>query len=421
MKAVQERFTSRKLYEQVILHRRMVVGQTPRKAFSLTLLPGTIAALAMFLGGGGAIATETSFDLDSVEPAALASSPLPVTMGDYPSFNSQRLDQQLRLYANHLAEFGTPDILIVGSSRALQGVDPAALQQALAEQGFAGLTVFNFSINGATAQVIEVVLRQILAVEQLPQMIIWADGSRAFNSGRADITYNGILASEGYRMLETGVRPIHPFPQPEAVTAECLNFPAPSSVPDYACDRPSTSERLALPPIYPILPVVSDRPADLAATGFQPVSTRFDPNVYYQEFPKVAGQYDSNYIPFRLDGEQQDATVAIANFAQSQQIPLVFVNLPLTQDYLDVARQDYEQRFRQHMQQLAAAEGFTFRDLSQTETLMQNQYFADPSHLNFYGANAVAAQIAADPSIPWTILQPGGIGRIDGAEGVMYE
>ena len=45
----------------------------------------------------------------------------------YPSFNSQLLDQQLILYSIHLFLSGPPDVLIVGSSRAIQGVDPETL------------------------------------------------------------------------------------------------------------------------------------------------------------------------------------------------------------------------------------------------------------------------------------------------------
>ncbi|MBD2069290.1 hypothetical protein H6F93_17495 [Leptolyngbya sp. FACHB-671] len=382
---------------------------------SLSFWTGAIAATFVLCHGTAeAIATELSQpNLVTTESGNPNSAPLQITLENYPSFNSQRLDQQLRLYADHLNTFGVPDILIVGSSRALQGVDPVALQQALTAQGYPEPNVFNFSINGATAQVISVLLRQILTPDQLPQLIVWADGSRAFNSGRADITHSGILTSEGYRVLETGVRPIR-SPQPQSsLTAECLSTP----LTNYAsCDRPSTSVNLLdLPPIYPILPeVVSDRPtSDLDSTGFQPVADRFNPTTYYREFPRVAGQYDSNYIPFELGGEQQEATIAIANFAQAQQIPLIFVNLPLTRDYLDPARQTYEDQFRQHMQQLAARAGFIFHDLSQQQELMQNEYFADPSHLNRYGASAVADQLAADPTIPWAFLLSVGVGTAD--------
>ncbi len=47
-----------------------------------------------------------------------------------PSFNTRQLDEQLALYKQRLNRNGTPpDVLIIGSSRALRGIDPAALSQ----------------------------------------------------------------------------------------------------------------------------------------------------------------------------------------------------------------------------------------------------------------------------------------------------
>ncbi len=90
-------------------------------------------------------------------------------------------------------------MLIIGSSRALRGVDPAALSKALATQGYAKIDVFNFGINGATAQVVDFLLRDVLEPSELPKLILWADGARAFNSGRDDITFKSITASNGYK------------------------------------------------------------------------------------------------------------------------------------------------------------------------------------------------------------------------------
>ena len=123
------------------------------------------------------------------------------------SFSSDLLDEQLELYLSYVAAVGPPDVLIVGSSRALQGVDPKQLKQSLATNGSPGLKVFNFSVNGATAQVVDFQLRRLLKPDHLPQMILWADGVRAFNSGRDDRTFNSILDSEGSQLLAKGVRP----------------------------------------------------------------------------------------------------------------------------------------------------------------------------------------------------------------------
>ncbi|MBO0351985.1 hypothetical protein J0895_23465, partial [Phormidium pseudopriestleyi FRX01] len=126
---------------------------------------------------------------------------------NYPTFNSDILDEQLGLYLSYIEAMGRPDILIVGSSRAVQGVDPRILRQGLAARGLSGLRVFNFGIHGATAQVVRFQLQELLGPEHLPRMILWADGVRAFNSGRSDRTYNEIVQSPGYQRLASGVRP----------------------------------------------------------------------------------------------------------------------------------------------------------------------------------------------------------------------
>jgi lysophospholipase L1-like esterase len=378
---------------------------------------------------------------------------------DFPSLGSQRLDEQLALYTHYLATEGTPDILIVGSSRSLQGVDPEALQTALVAQGYPHLKIYNFSINGATAQVIDLVLQDVLTAEQLPRLILWADGSRAFNSGRVDATYQAITASVGYAQLMEGDRPIQYNDYSQMiVTASseipCLDVvlpvapsqptakPSPASI--EASERlrslSSTEEGIELPPAqrpntaptvgyYPTIepysqcqyrdataPIAQSIPTwmadlnlipplpntQLTTYGFLPVWDQFNPSLYYQQFPRVAGQYDGSYVPFELDGEQTDATITLANFARDRQIPLVFVNLPLSQDYLDAARQSYEAQFEEHMQRLASQYSFYFINFNQPE-LRQNSYFADPSHINAQGAQAVSNQLATRSDIPWNM------------------
>ena len=51
----------------------------------------------------------------------------------FPTLGSPILDVQLARYMAYVESAGTPDILIVGSSRALQGIDPAALSDRLSE------------------------------------------------------------------------------------------------------------------------------------------------------------------------------------------------------------------------------------------------------------------------------------------------
>jgi hypothetical protein len=107
----------------------------------------------------------------------------------------------------HYRQSPPPEIMIFGSSRALRG-DRSHYPGAIANGKRPRLwrcAVFNMGINGATAQVMNLQLTRILSPEQLPKMIIVADGVRAFNSSRPDLTYQDIASSEGYLKLLTAV------------------------------------------------------------------------------------------------------------------------------------------------------------------------------------------------------------------------
>ncbi|MEG4839789.1 hypothetical protein [Microcoleus sp. B9-D4] len=413
------------------------------------------------------------------------------------SFSSDLLNEQLELYLSYVATVGPPDVLIVGSSRALQGVDPKQLKQSLTQRGRPGLKVFNFSVNGATAQVVDFQLRQLLKPGHLPQMIIWADGVRAFNSGRDDRTFNSIVDSEGSQLLAAGILPQLELDEPNVIPV-CYRFPQPCANNTFrkalaSVDRPFTGGQDAHPtinflsrgtgilpvaenaaggqdaqPLLPkikflssgtgILPVADTQPllppikslssgtgilpvaenaaryelkpiAANAATqkaqlipvsrrttvairqlnqladsidsnGFMAMSGKYNPNTYYRERAYVSGQYDRDYENFNLGGKQAAAFNSVVAFTKARKIPLIFVNLPLTDDYLDGTRLRAEQQFRQRMQQLSRQKGFAFRDLSQRWP-GRNDYFVDPSHLNRFGASAVSSLLAADSSIIW--------------------
>lgn len=350
---------------------------------------------------------------------------------DFPSFDSSRLDAQIRLYGAYLAEFGVPDVLIVGSSRSLQGIDPAILQDTLAKAGRADLKVYNFSINGATAQVVDFIVREVFTPEQLPPLIIWGDGSRAFNSLRPDRTFEHIQASPGYARLQAGDYPIrYPFDRP-FINRVCSNdgfrhphhgigspVPAPPrqsrsmerqpAEPGMSgCDRRREIwQDLGISPehentITTLKEEWVDKYGDgLTALGFSVVSDTFDPVQYYQTYPRVPGAYDTNYTEFQLSGVQTQAVYRLVNYLNRQQVPIVFVNLPLTADYLDAFRQEREEWFVQYLHQLAQQPEFLLRDLNQP-AFSQNQFFQDPSHLNQAGAEAIARHLANDPTLPW--------------------
>jgi len=302
-------------------------------------------------------------------------------MSGLPSLGSDLFDSQLAGYLSYVATVGTPDVLIVGSSRALQGIDPRVLQQNLAQQGYGELRVFNFSVNGATAQVVDFVLSELLP-EPLPSVIVWGDGSRAFNDGRRDRTWEGLSTSPGYRAVTGGAVPAQMFLRSNARATSVVTARSP----------------------------LSATPGNLDALGFSAVGDRFSPQTYYQEFPRVNGRYDGAYSPFTLYGAQTVALDNLAKSVQAQGSQLIFVNLPLSDSYLDDYRLYYEAQFQRFLQDKSAALGFDVVDFL---TLWEGQsaLFADPSHINKDGAAAIAVQLSQDASLLTALKAQGLLGR----------
>ncbi|XZN94363.1 MAG: hypothetical protein ACM65K_15825 [Microcoleus sp.] len=367
----------------------------------------------------------------------------------YPTLRSEQLDAQIARYQEYIRQHQRPpDILIVGSSRALRGIDPAVLETALAAGGYPGLKAYNFGVNGATLQVVDSIVRRILPPQQLPKLLVLADGARALNSGRPDLTFSAIASSEGYRQLARGSflirtnqletevskevtnNPVaavaalaHNFEQSQANVQQLVNQKLVETSATYKKrDRLKDFLRSLVNPSAPALinsnetetpsnqtaenpqktPVEPKEISDFKPNGFLPIDVRFNPDTYFEKHARVSGYYDSDYQDFKLIGEQTVALKNLLEFTKVRNINLVFVNMPLTEDYLDPVRTAYEQEFRQHMQQLAAQTGLIFRDNSLLWP-QARESFSDPSHLNRYGAIAVSKQLAQDPMIPWPV------------------
>ncbi len=335
------------------------------------------------------------------------------------SFNNSLLDLKIAEYQLLCDREGVPDVLIVGSSRALRGIDPDVLQRNLKKRRKVNLKIYNFGINGATARTVDLLLRQVLTPEQLPKLIIWADGARAFNNGRVDRTYENLISSSRYRQS---------IATADNSNNRSLLFQAQGIVKSSyeAIDTSINNKFIEFSPVYhhrdrfktwlqkqlpvgslfePTASQLNGDPLDIHKDwkynpdGFLPLDIKFDPATYYQQYSKVTGASDGDYGNFQLDGSQHQALQQVSNLLASNKISLVFVNLPLTDIYLDGFRRDRETIFKQYMQELASSNQLVFIDL---DGLLNIQYslFSDPSHLNQFGAKEVSIQLAKVP-IRW--------------------
>ncbi len=375
--------------------------------------------LLLLVGLGLAIGTDfvIRLGLESRQP-----NPILTTTPIQLSFNNSVLEEKLEQYQQRCLQQGVPDVLIVGSSRALRGIDPETLQNKLAPNQ-PNLTVYNFGINGATAQVVDLILRQLLTPEQLPKMVIWGDGARAFNSGRTDRTYETITQSDRYRQLAlmSVIKNNHSsllqaqssFQNTYQAIDTGLDLHLARVSPAYhQRDRLKSWLQARVPLIMQITdsndsssldPSASINERDIDINGFLPLSLQFDPTTYYQKYTKVNGTSDGDYANFQLSGIQEQAFYQTIDHLASKKIPLVFVNMPLSDLYLDQSRQQYDLTFKQYMQKLMDTNQLTFVDL---DGLLNQQYdqFSDPSHLNQFGASQVSKYLAQARTIPWAAI-----------------
>ncbi|MEI6064611.1 MAG: hypothetical protein WCQ26_08475, partial [Pseudanabaena sp. ELA748] len=227
----------------------------------------------------------------------------------------------------------SPQILIVGSSRALRGIEPQALEKSLINKGYKDINVFNLGLDGATARVVNIQLTQILPPTQLPRMIIWADGLRAFNSNRSDLTYDEITASNGYKQVQETIKNkvanANPITAPNAIAStpitESLDFifttltnrqqirTALVKKFDRNTQMLSNSEAL-------IAATMPNTVTALDSKGFVAFDVSFDPNTYFQKYPLVPGDYDLDYRNFETTGSQFDAFANVVDFCRRNNI-----------------------------------------------------------------------------------------------------
>jgi hypothetical protein len=340
------------------------------------------------------------------------------------SFNNPLLEQKLAQYQLRCVQDGVPDVLIIGSSRAMRGVDPAQLRRSLVERGYTAPKIYNFGINGATAQVVDLVLRQLLTPQQLPKLVIWVDGARAFNSGRTDRTYETIASSDRFQQLEliSGI---------EKERSSLMQVQSSFKNTYHALDNRIDRKFAQISPAYyhrarlktwlqsqakstskvvlgdydlsELIPPNNTSDRQIDGDGYLALDVTFNPLTYYHQYARVTGDSDGDYLNFQLTGTQDRALQQVTDLLAARDIPLIFVNAPLSDFYLDKVRSQHELTFKAYMQQVMATNRLTFIDLGE---FLPQQYdrFSDPSHLNQLGALDVSRYLAQTKMIPWQTL-----------------
>ena len=129
----------------------------------------------------------------------------------------------------------------------------------------------------------------------------------------------------------------------------------------------------------------------LQAIGFQSVDQRLGSRQAGQ--PLLRGDQDRDYRNFSLQGDQNRALHRLVQFGQQKGIAIAFVQLPLSQRYLDIERHSREQSFRTYLEVAAQMTPLNLVELPGDGLFWNDALFAKPNHLNRYGAAALSWQI----------------------------
>lgn len=383
------------------------------------------------------------------------SSSLPLSgplSGPYPSLGQRQFDQQLRRYLVYVETLGRPDILIVGSDLARQGINPWVLRQSLGDRGYPGLGVFNWGVENASAQTVEVLLRHILTPEQRPRLVIWADGAGALNGERQDPLFEQLTRSRGYRLRQQGhvprlsaterhalqaervllqhaiaagdtlplpdaLKQLTPAPQPthlgslpgsdsslrsELSSLRFVNWCRSANGPCGLGSGPGLStpaKAVGVPPsadsASPSWPLNDRQRRFLAALGFQ--DNEQHTAAVAALAPPQSAPDDPNdlYHNFSLQGSQHQALYRILQWGQAEGVAIAFLPLPASSLYWDGRRDRHDQAFQTY---LAVASHMTSLHLIELQGELSSRAwpqdrFADLSHLNRSGAATLSWQL----------------------------
>ncbi len=130
----------------------------------------------------------------------------------------------------------------------------------------------------------------------------------------------------------------------------------------------------------------------LQAMGFQSVDQRLEASQPGQPIP-LRGDQDRDYRNFSLQGSQNRALHRLLQFGQKEGLAIAFVQLPLSQQYLDIERHRREQSFRTYLDVAAQVTPLSLVELPGEKLVWNDALFAQPHRLNRYGAAALSWQI----------------------------
>ena len=292
-------------------------------------------------------------------------------------------------------ERGTPDVLIVGSSRARRGVLAPALAQGLKQEGLT-TTVKNFGLAGAQAEEIELVLRRAEEATQHPKLMVWSISARdlVVNQEHPNYKVQYLWRPADWWTARRSVGHFADTYLPDALRNEAARdsllvrdrFAFRSLL-----EEPSTFDRehiaaIFSPPATRGGPMQGELPGVFLKSGRDRSRT-----VSRERVKRYLG--DAHRDPEWPRNYQADHLEAAMRRARETGIPLLLVELPVPQILLDAMPAHAQEKFLDYVAELSKRYAVPFVPVSDLGAKFKNEDFSEQSHLNYRGAQKYTAAL----------------------------
>lgn len=274
-----------------------------------------------------------------------------------------------------LAAGGSPiDVVFLGSSVVVQGVDPIAFNDAPSD-----LTSYNAALDGASPRSVEAWAKDVVFPSLDPQAVVIGITTR-------DLNDRGVSQQEFYRSLlaSSGLQDLEPQSGGNRLFNDIADLSALLRIRPFL-RQPGTTLQHVLGQDSE----VGLLPGPFGAAPIDENSFAYDSSESWRNFWRTR-----HFNDFTMGGHELSALQSLIDLAIEQQRRVFLVEMPLHNDYLSVQPNGEVEVERLH-NLLANLEYDTGVELIALADRYGPEVFRDPAHLNPDGAAALGAELAA--------------------------
>ncbi len=290
---------------------------------------------------------------------------------------------------------GAPDVAVIGTSRARRGVLAPVLRETLEKQGLAS-SVKNFSLGGAQAEELELMVRRIGESTGRPKLVLWALTVKELRhreetpgkSWRYLARFSDWLDARG--RLGAGVDQHLPDAlRNEAARGSYIvrcRFALRDMLAATGDDeegepenRWETFKNVFVPTRSTLTPMQGGLPADFVGSR-----RNLSRKVTMQRVKRYLGDaYTQPNWPHNYQAERLEATV---RHLRELGIPLLLVEIPVHELLEKGMPRKTQQKFRRYVSAVAREYGVPFVTVEELGVSFEPNDFLEQSHLNYRGA-----------------------------------